>query len=383
MVKSFILQVVTAATLFGFYYLVTRNLGSSEETVYFLLLSLTGISLLLADFSFAVVSIRDGVSAKNAALSCGGGRGVIVLLSLLLMGLYWLEYQGKLSIGPNEICLLLVYQYSELMAPNYLLIIARKQLFGQSLKLSKFLLASFGLINFHLSFTLLLVLLSLLNGITVVAAIFFLKKQHKVPISSHFRLSFLSFYREIKLNMTNFLPNLGGVAINSVIPVLGVGYMGNNQLNVLVLTDRFVRSFENIFQSVIQWNLAAIKTWSYSFVVVGIAGVLVLVLFSAAAPVLVELFLNASFDSREVDLLRIYTSIAFLGPVIAIVGLRQYIYKNRSLEYALVLFVISLIAGIFVVVGGLIPLQVLVPLLYVVALTFLLVRAGKQTEEAL
>jgi peptidoglycan/LPS O-acetylase OafA/YrhL len=143
-----------------------------------------------------------------------------------------------------------------------------------------------------------------------------------------------------------------------------------------VLTDRFVRNFENIFQAALHWNLKNLhtvsdrKVFKYTIAFLIITGV-----FTIISPWLIKELLNTKFTQPEYFYLQAYCAIVFLGPMMTTIGFKYYVYKQRQIEFSILVTFVG-ISGILVISMQhiLVPLQIALPISYGVALAILMMR---------
>ena len=380
-IRSAIIQGASAIALFVYYYFLTLLFDLQSENIFFVCISITALSMLLCDFSFAITHVNSASSLQATLETSQGLRNLLIFSSLALSFLYWVMIFDSLNLNHWLIFLLLIFQFSEIVIPYYILIVMNCGMIGQILRLLKVtaLLIGFSIINIDLEKILFLnISFNLLIYIFIV--LWLIKLGNVSYISSFFNLKICNL-EALKLYSKNFLPNLGGLIIGLVIPVFGVHTLGKDALNVVILSDRLVRNFENIFQAVLQWNLREIKElgkvkFIYSIKLFALANLI----FILISPILISILLNTNFNKLEEFYLRIYCTIGFMGPIMTLVGVKYFVFYNRTVEFSLAVSAIG-ISAIMVIMSTTIPIQLALPIIYLLALVWLVVRRSNEGEK--
>ena len=222
-----------------------------------------------------------------------------------------------------------------------------------------------------------------MNIITFVGILFYLKLALHLQLFKQILRFSLGSTTRLQVYLRNFIPNLGGLLLGTVIPVFGLQFLNADELNKLVLTDRFVRSFENIFQSILQWNLKQFKQFQsrdiiiYSAALIA-AGLVIIV----AAPNLIRLLLNVEFDSIDNIHLQFYSTIIFLGPLITMFGTIYFIFSDRTLEYSLIIIILGIVSIIWIsTINAILSITLGLPFLYGITLLMLLLRRKERSSK--
>ena len=380
--NSIFIQALSGLTLFAYYHLITLSLDLNSENVFFIYISITAISILICDFSFAMTHIKLGHTIYETIELSLGLRTLLIVISTVLTMFFWLFNINTFELSFLLIFLILLFQISELIIPYYLFIVTNLGVFGQSLKLIKFVPLVAILFLFELTLTEIIVLNIFLNFLIFIYFIYYFKAYVNINLIKYLLILKADCFTIIKDYGRNFLPNLGGLLISMVIPVFGVHYLNKTNLNALILTDRFVRNFENIFQAVLQWNLRKLKdltsreiiSYAQKFMVVTL-------LFIAFSPMLISILLNADFDQLNNTYLRVYCTIIFMGPMSTFIGIKYFVYFNRPEEFSLIVGLIGLIAILAIVIPiDHMPIQIILPICYCIALITLIIRRSKRGQ---
>ena len=374
--NSLLIQVVNALSLVVYYHLVTLALDINSETIYFLFISITALTLLFTDFSFAITHIQ-----KEEPISVSVGRSyslrnILICISILISSFLWSFYKVSFDADNHIILLILAAQLTELLIPFYVFIILNLGIIGQAIKFFKFIPLIAVLLIFDIDLFMILTYTVAANIIILLFILIYLRIKFNLSGSSYLFNFKLGDLHSLKTYLNNFLPNISGLFIGMVIPVLGVSHLNKTDFNTLLLTDRFVRNFENIFQAVLQWNLKGIKDFDIKNILRHIMLLFLgCLIFLLVSPHLINLFLNTEFGQLEELYLKAYCTIAFIGPVITLIGVKYYVFCNRALEYSIIVASIGAIATLALVIPSVAaPLQLALPFGYGAALFLLLIR---------
>ena len=374
--NSFFIQALNAIMLVFYYHLATLNFDIDAENIYFLFISITALSLLFSDFSFALTHTKQDDTVCTSLKQSYGLRNILVLITIFASALFWSFSDFCTENNYQLLLLILISQFSELMIPYYLLIIANLSIIGQMLKVLKVIPLIFMLLFYNVDLYLILSCITTVNIILLIFLFLYLRIKLKIKAYTYFFNLNASNLGSIKNYLINFLPNMCGLFINMVIPILGVTYLGKAEFNTVLLTDRFVKNFENIFQAILQWNLREINTINdkviLRYLITFIFGILIFIFLS---PHLIKILLNVQFRHIENIYLQVYCTIAIMGPLITFFGFRYYVLRNRVVEYTIIVSLVGFIAILALILpNSAVPLQLALPFGYGLALLILLVR---------
>lgn len=373
---SFVLQGITGIFLIFKYYLISNILIEDELTQFLLLLSITSISLIVLDAPFVFHSISSGQSVLDTLKSSNTFRHFILIFTLMCALIFWLLYSQRYYLTTSTILFFLIFQISETIILNYLLVIAEKGYFGQVLRLLKIILICVILNIWELG------LFDIIGLIVFLNIVVYLLVLQKLSRYLNIKRLYFVFLRsgEDRIYFSSYLRNLitvtGGLLMSITIPFASVVNLDANTLQTLITTDRYVRSFENIFQSVIAWNFNKLHNLRSDISLRNtIFTLLIFAFFVIISPKLISIMFNTSFNSIENHMLQFYCLVTIFGPIMTILGLKKFIYQRRALEYSLYTIVMGLLMLLSQFQSSIrLPLQIVSPVVYIATILFMLYR---------
>lgn len=376
------IQSITIVVLLIQYFLLSYMLTDNELTLFLLLLSITSISLIILDAPFIFHSITHKHSVVEALESSNTFRHFILGFTLVCALVYWASLAQKYELTVINISLFLVLHISEAITLNYLLIIAEKGHYGQVLRMLKILIICFILYIWEAGLTGVIGLIIILNFVNYLLVIWSLSKQYNIK-----KLYFV-YSRSVadRISFNSYMRNLttvtGGLLVSMTIPFASAVNLDTNALLTLIISDRYVRNCENVFQSVIAWNFKKLNhlRFNVKWPEIGVAALLFSV-FLIVSPAIVSFIFNTNLSSTEILILRIYCFVALLGPVLTVIGLKRFVYQGRPLEFSVHVIVMGLLMWVSQIQNFInLPLQVISPVLYFTCIIFLIHKSTSTTR---
>ena len=376
-INSIALQGITVVVLLIQYYLISYILTESDITKLLLLLSITSISLIALDTPFIFYSINHNHSVLDALKSSNTFRHFLIGFTLICAFIYWTLLAQKYELTKIDILLFLLLHISETITLNYLLVIAEKGLIGQVMRVLKITVICLTLWIWEIGLSGIIGVIILLNLVTYALIIQSLSRKFNIK-----KLCFVySPLGPDSISFNSYMSNLttvtGGLLVSMTIPFASAIRLNTSDLHTLIISDRYVRNCENVFQSVIAWNFKKLN--HLGFAIRWPAIVLAVALFSVfliVSPSVVSLIFNSNFTSIEILMLQIYSLVSLLGPMSTIIGLKRFVYQDRPLEFSICVIIMGFLTWASQIQPFIrLPLQVVSPVLYFTCILYLIFRS--------